>query len=162
VKEVVASIKKGRSFVSSGPLVEFELTDSGRSAKPGDEIAHARRIEGHVKVRAAPWVDVTSLEILAGVPAPPPAHGGAPPAGPTVSLLKVTIAPRPTQVGKEEGKLDELQARTIRYEGDVTLKPPDGARWIVAVVRGDRAMDDVLPFMPIQPLAFTNPIWLAK
>ena len=22
-------------------------------------------------------------------------------------------------------------------------------------------MDDVLPYMPIQPLAFTNPIWLS-
>jgi len=29
-------------------------------------------------------------------------------------------------------------------------------------VRGTRAMDDVLPYMPIQPLAFTNPIWLSR
>ena len=35
-------------------------------------------------------------------------------------------------------------------------------RWILAIVRGERQMDDALPFMPIQPLAFTNPIYLGK
>jgi len=41
--------------------------------------------------------------------------------------------------------------------------PFEGAsKFVVVVVRGNRTMDDVLPYMPIQPLAFTNPIWLAR
>jgi hypothetical protein len=164
-KEVVASLKKGRSFVSSGPIVEFELVDSGRSARPGDEVAHSKSMSGRIKVRAAPWVDVTSVEIIAGIPgAGSPPHGGGfvSPPGSTVSLFKALVPSRPTELGKEAGKLDEAQARTLRFETELSLKPPEGAKWIIAIVRGDRTMDDALPFMPIQPLAFTNPIWIGK
>jgi hypothetical protein len=63
-------------------------------------------------------------------------------------------------LGKEEGQLEEVQARTIRLDTDLSLRLPDGARWVIAVARGDRRMDDALPFMPIQPLAFTNPIYI--
>jgi hypothetical protein len=162
-KEVVASIKKGRSFVSSGPTIEVEIVDGTRAAKPGDEVAHNRNLFARLKVRAAPWVDVTSIEILAGLPPPPqPPHGGATTSGSTVSLFKTTIPSHPTQMGKEEGTLEEAHARTLRWEGEVALKIPETARWVVAMVRGDRAMDDALPFMPIQPLAFTNPIYIGK
>jgi hypothetical protein len=162
VKEVVASIKKGRSFVSSGPIIELDLTEQGRSAKPGDDLPHGRSIGGKLKVRAAPWIDVTSVEIIAGVAPAAAPHGGTGAPGSIVSLFKSAIASRPTQVGKEEGRLDEVQARTVRFETDLSLKPPAEARWVIAIVRGDRTMDDTIPFMPIQPLAFTNPIWLGK
>jgi hypothetical protein len=163
-KEVVASIKKGRSFVSSGPIIELELTEGGKVARPGDELPHVRALAGRLKIRAAPWVDVSSVEIIAGIPAPPPgaAPHGAPSPGSTVSLMKTAIPTRPTDLGKQEGKLEDVQAQTVRYEADLALKPPEGARWIIVVVRGDRLMDDALPFMPIQPMAFTNPIWLGK
>jgi hypothetical protein len=164
-KEVVASIKKGRSFVSSGPVIELELVEGGRTARPGDDLPHSKTIGGRIKVRAAPWIDVTSVEIIAGLPAPPPPpaqHGFNVPAGSIASLFKAAVVSHPTQLGKEEGKLEEAQARTVRFDGDLTLKVPDSARWIIAIVRGERAMDDALPFMPIQPLAFTNPIWLGK
>ena len=157
-KEVVLALKKGRSFVTSGPMVDFELVEAGRTAHPGDEIAHAGPISGHIRVRAAPWVDVTSVEVIAGLP--PPA-GTKAPFNATVSLYKTSVPSRPTAMGKEEGRLDEAQARTLRYESDVSLKVPEGAKWIIAIVRGERAMDDALPFMPIQPLAFTNPVWIA-
>ncbi len=153
-REVVAALKKGRGFVTSGPIIDFALLEGGRMARPGDEIAHRASLSGRLEVRAAPWVDVTSVEVLAGVPA----HGHGP--GSVVSLYKTTIPSKPTVLGKEEGSLEEAQARSIRLDTDLSLSIPDGARWIVAVTRGERRMDDALPFMPIQPLAFTNPIYV--
>jgi hypothetical protein len=108
---------------------------------------------------------VASIEILAGIPA----ASGASPATPLVAtpgrrevIFKTKVASRPTRLGKEEGTLEEAASRTVRFETELSLTIPEGARWIVVVVRGDRALDDALPFMPIQPLAFTNPIWLAR
>jgi hypothetical protein len=161
-KEVVAALKKGRSFVSSGPIIEFELYEGGRTARPGDELPKGGPLSGRLRVRAAPWLDVTSVEVIAGVPPlAPAAHAFNLPPGSIVSLFKAPIAGRPTQLGKEEGKLDEAQGRTIRLDTELALKVPEGARWIVVIARGERLMDDALPFMPIQPLAFTNPIYLA-
>ena len=155
-KEVVAALKKGKSFVSSGPIIELDLTAAGQRGKPGDELPRASALSGRLRVRAAPWIDVTSVEIIAGVPAAAPAPGS------TVSLFKSAIASRPLDVQKGEGKLDELHAQTIRFETELSLRPPPEARWVVVIVRGERLMDDALPFMPIQPLAFTNPIYLGK
>jgi hypothetical protein len=69
---------------------------------------------------------------------------------------------RPLGLGKEDGSLEEAATRSLRYDTSVTFQVPDNAKWIVVIVRGDRAMDDILPFMPVQPMAFTNPIWLAR
>jgi hypothetical protein len=153
-KEVVASLKRGRSFVSSGPLIELELGDGPRRARPGDELPRAASASGSLRVRAAPWIDVTSVEIVAG--AGPVGHGSV------ASLFKDAIAPRPLEVGPEPGSLEEAQARTIRYEADLSLELPEDARWVVAVVRGERKMDDALPFMPVQPMAFTNPVYIGR
>jgi hypothetical protein len=164
---VVAAIKKGRGFVTSGPMIEIELGPEGRSARPGDDLTASHgNLPGKLRVRAAPWVDVTSVEVIAGIPASPPQAGVVPTAmllptaGRREVLFKAKIPSRPTRLGKEEGTLEEAAARTVRFETDLSLTVPPGARWIAVVVRGDRALDDALPFMPIQPLAFTNPIWL--
>ena len=161
-KEVVAALKKGRSFVSSGPIIELELTSAGQRGRPGDDLPRTGVLGGRLRVRAAPWIDVTSVEVIAGVPPPPAGHGYGPSGGTTVSLFKSAISSRPLQIGKEEGTLDELQAKTIRFETELSLHPPPEARWVIAIVRGDRKMDDAIPFMPIQPLAFTNPVYLGK
>lgn len=133
-------------------------------------MARGASVPGKLRIRAAPWVDVTSVEVIAGFPPSPPSPApGAPTAAalvPTAGrrevLFKSKIPSRPTRLGKEEGTLEEAAARTVRLETDLSLAIPDGARWIAVVVRGDRALDDALPFMPIQPLAFTNPIWLTR
>ena len=156
VKEVVAAIKKGRSFVSSGPIIELELTAAGQRGKPGDDLPRTGALGGRLRVRAAPWIDVTSVEVIAGLP-PTPSTAGS-----TVSLFKSAIPSRPLQVEKEEGQLDDLQAQSIRFETELSLRPPPEARWVLVIVRGDRLMHDALPSMPIQPLAFTNPIYLGK
>jgi hypothetical protein len=84
------------------------------------------------------------------------------PVGTTAVVFRAAIPSRPTAMGKEEGTLDEASARTLRFDQDVTFEVPDGARWLVVIVKGERTLDDALPFMPVQPLGFTNPIWLSR
>ena len=91
---------------------------------------------------------------------PSPKDAASP--GTIVPLFKKSLPSRPTKLGAEEGTLEEAAARALRFESDLALQLPEGARWVVAVVRGDRPLDDALPFMPVQPLAFTNPIWIAR
>ncbi len=38
---------------------------------------------------------------------------------------------------------------------------PDNS-WVQVIARGDRRMDDVLPFMPVPPLGFTNPVYVVR
>jgi len=158
---VVGAIKRGRTMVTSGPMIELEVANEGRSARPGDEIAPPRGpLTGKLRVRAAPWVDATYVEVLAGVPGATSA--GAPTPGRREVVFKSNITSRPTKLGKEQGSLEEAGSRTVRFETDLSLSLPENARWIVVVVRGERKLDDALPFMPIQPLAFTSPIWIAR
>ncbi len=173
---VVAAIKKAHSFVTSGPLIDFELLGASggaeRVARPGDELPVPRNgvLRGRLRVRAAPWVDVTSAEVLVGVPSAQAAAGTPPSAstgpgalsGRREVLYRTKIASRPTRLGKEEGTLEQAAARTVRFETELSLSIPEGARWVVVVVRGERTLDDILPSMPIQPLAFTNPVWLSR
>jgi hypothetical protein len=187
---VVSAIKKGRGFVTSGPYIDVELGSEGKTARPGDELPVPKggSITARLRVRAAPWVDVTELEVVAGSPppgGPPPApkpkpkppsdesatgatsaapHPVMPPPQPgkVDVVFKVPIPSRPTQMGKEEGTLEDAQGRTARFDSDVTFKIPDTAKWVVVIVKGERPLDDALPFMPIQPLGFTNPVWLQR
>ncbi len=152
---VVAALKRGGSFVTSGPILEFQLEHDGRVAKVGDEIARGEKLGGHVRVRAAPWVDVTHVEILAGVP---PSQGDN--EGVIRTLWADEISTLPSRVGKEIGSIEQIATSTLRLDTDVDLNVPEGATWVVLVVKGDRSLDDVLPFMSAQPMGFTNPIWL--
>ncbi|MEO8798899.1 MAG: CehA/McbA family metallohydrolase [Polyangiaceae bacterium] len=141
---VVAAIKAGHSFVTSGPVIEVEAN----GAHPGDEATSADgTVVAHVRVRAAPWVDVTSVEIVVD--------------GATVKTFDV--ASRPTKTGPELGSTEEIEKRTIRFEADVPVTVgPMGKSWVCVVARGTRKLDDVLPFMPVQPFALTNPIWIGR
>jgi hypothetical protein len=139
---VVAAVKAGRGFVTSGPILSFDVS----GARPGEEMKlRGNTAVAHLKVSAAPWIDVRSIEILAG-------SGRA--------LFRTTLPAQDAVVGKEEGPLEEAIARSVRFDQTIPLTIPADAKWIVAVVRGDRAYDDVLPFMPVQPMAFTNPVWV--
>jgi hypothetical protein len=64
--------------------------------------------------------------------------------------------------GAELGDKAEAEARTIRYDADVSVPVGPESTWVVVVVRGDRRMDDALPFMPVPPRAFTNPIFVKR
>jgi hypothetical protein len=139
-------LKRGHAIVTSGPILDFDVD----GAKPGDEIAHASTVSAHVRVRAAPWIDVSTVELW---------EGSGPPAR-FMRAASIPVISRPTRVGQEAGSLDEARARTVRLETTQSIEVGEGATWIVAVARGTRRMDDVLPFMPVVPMAVTNPVWV--
>ncbi len=140
---VVANIKKGHATVTSGPIIEFVLAGTG----PGDEaLTTDDPLHGHLRVRAAPWVDVSRIEVVVG--------------GRIVQGFEV--ASRPTQLGPEEGTLEEAQARTVRFDRDIDVTVGAANGWVQVIVRGERRLDEVLPFMPVPPLAFTNPVYVVR
>jgi hypothetical protein len=56
------SLKKGRSFASNGPLVEFKANDKYR---PGDSFTSpGRKVEIWIRVQSAPWVAVDEVRLI--------------------------------------------------------------------------------------------------
>jgi hypothetical protein len=137
----VAAVKAGHSTVTSGPIVELEL----EGVRPGGDLVTSHdTVLGHLVIRAAPWIDVTSATIVA--------HG--------IVVQTFDVPARPTLTGPETGTLAEAEARTVRLDAEVRLDVGADPTWVMAVVRGTRTMDDILPFMPVPPFAFTNPIFI--
>jgi hypothetical protein len=138
---VISALKKGHAYVTSGPILDLEV----EGAHPGEEAsAVGGRVRAHITVRAAPWVDVTSVDIVVG--------------GRVVQTIP--IEPKKTITGPEEGSLRDAQLRTLRLEETVNVDVVPTEGWVLLVAHGTRKEDDVLPFMPVPPLAFTNPVWL--
>ncbi len=145
---VVANIKKGHTVVTSGPIVEFELG----GVHPGDELASSDDpLHGHLRVRAAPWIDVTQVEVLVGQ------VGG----GHKV-VQSFRVPTRPTVIGPELGTLAEAQERTVRFDRDIDVAVGPENGWVEVIVRGERRMDDVLPFMQVAPIGFTTPVYVVR
>jgi hypothetical protein len=145
---VVSNLMKGHATVTSGPILELSLG----GVHPCDEVATTdETVRGHLRIRAAPWMDVSRVEVVVGQ------IGGSYSVAQTFDVQQ-----RPTRVGTEEGPLAEVQARTIRFDRDldVPVGPENG--WIQVIARGDRRMDDVLPFMPVPPFSFTNPVYVVR
>jgi hypothetical protein len=140
---LIAALKAGRVFVTSGPMIDATINGQG----PGATVVvgeSAARL--HVMVRAAPWIDVSEVEVMLG----------------TTSIARVPVQPKPLAT-PPNADLPTLRAAMVRFQGDFEVPfSATGSKFVVVVVRGTRALDDVLPYMPIQPLAFTNPIWLAS
>ncbi len=137
---VVAALKAGHATVTSGPIIELEL----EKARPGDDlvVTSPRALIGRLVVRAAPWIDVSSAKIIIG--------------GRIAQTFD--IPSRPTMTGPEPGTLEEAAARTVRLDAEVRVESGAEPTWVIAIARGTRTLDDILPFMPIQPFAVTNPI----
>ena len=140
---VVANIKRGHATVTSGPIIEFELG----GGHPGDEVSTSEDpLHGHVRVRAAPWIDVTRVDVVVG--------------GRVARSFDVPS--RPTQLGVEPGTREEAAARTVRFDSDIDVAVGPDNGWVQIIARGERRMDDVLPFMPVPPFGFTNPIYVVR
>ncbi len=140
---LIASLKAGHAFVTSGPMVDATINGVG----PGNTVTTAERVARlHVSVRAAPWIDVSEVEVMLG--------------STSVARVQVSLPPKSAPPPVE---LAAAKTAAVRFERDFDV-PFDGAgpRFVVVVVRGTRVLSDVLPYMPVQPLAFTNPIWLAR
>jgi hypothetical protein len=60
--EIIRAIKAGRVVVTSGPVLDVEVDGKG----PGETAAGGKVKRMRVRVRAAPWIDVSEVEILLG------------------------------------------------------------------------------------------------
>ena len=55
------------------------------------------------------------------------------------------------------GRSTEAAARTIRFDRDIDVPVGPDNGWVQIIARGERRMDDVLPFMPVPPLRLHEP-----
>jgi hypothetical protein len=149
---VLAALREGHAFVTSGPFLEASVDDSGpgQVAIVRDGIARVR-----VVVRAPSWMALTRIEVWHegaivrsdAIPSPEPASAGP------------RDAPGGAQRGVRAVESPAPGASDLRVE--TTLEFPvarDG--YVVVLVRGERTMDVAFGRAGIPPLAFTNPIWL--
>ncbi len=59
---VVDSLRKGRSFVTNGPIVELTVNDKHL---PGDTLSAVEgEVEIHIEVRAASWISVDEVKVI--------------------------------------------------------------------------------------------------
>ncbi len=145
---VVANVKKGHAVVTIGPMIEVSFG----GARPGDEdLTMEDPVRGHLRVRAAPWIDVTHIDVVVGE------------VGGSWHVVQSFSSPgHPLEIGNEPGTLEEAAARTLRFDADIEVPVGPNNGWIQVIARGERRMDDILPFMPVPPLAFTNPIYVVR
>jgi hypothetical protein len=62
IAAVVESLKRGRSFVTNGPIIELTVNDSHL---PGDTLSTVEgEVEIHIEVRAAPWILVDEVRVI--------------------------------------------------------------------------------------------------
>jgi hypothetical protein len=62
IAAVVESLKRGRSFVTNGPIVELTVNDR---YLPGDTLSAVEgEVEVHIDVRAAPWILVDKARVF--------------------------------------------------------------------------------------------------
>ncbi len=62
ITAVVESLKRGRSFVTNGPIVELTVNDR---YLPGDTLSAVDgEVELHIEVRAAPWILVDEARVI--------------------------------------------------------------------------------------------------
>ena len=56
------ALRKGQSFTSNGPLVEFKINDIHR---PGDLVTESEgKVKVSIEVRSAPWISVDEIRLL--------------------------------------------------------------------------------------------------
>lgn len=164
VETTLDALRKGRGFVTSGPILDFTMLgdaviESGvntgadtnlaaadfHEAQPGGTLRWSASLSARVTIRAPPWLDVSSFEVIAG----------------NQQIHHQSLPARELAAGGDGGSNEEAIDRAVRFDGDIQLAIPPAARWVVLIARGDGADDDAIPGIRLRPLAFTQPIWLA-
>lgn len=106
-EEVIDSLRRGRVVVTSGPMLEVSVDGHG----PGDTVKLASKQAAlRIRVQAAPWIDVTQIEVLLG------------PEGRRVRFIPVT----------ERGKV-------VRYDQTIDLAV-SASTFVVVLVTGTKAL----------------------
>jgi hypothetical protein len=142
-REVVRAIKAGRVTASTAPLITLTaITDSGEVptgsiVKPGADGS----VQLHVVVDAAPWVDVSHVELL--IPAGPSCFRG----DPVCSRMTIPLEPLPAG-----------EAPVRRLDQIVRVGVPAKDTWIAAQVRGDKSLWPVVIPYEIPTLLLTDAV----
>lgn len=135
--DLVARVRDSREvFVTNGPFVRLDVGGVGIGG-----VAKGRVHEVTVKVEAAPWVDVTEVE------------------------LRLVRAPKPAErapvevVGPRSVTLAGARSRAAEVRFKVTV---DRDAALVAVARGRRPLSPVLlgDLEEIRPFAMTGAVWI--
>jgi hypothetical protein len=141
-REVVRAIKAGHVSVTTGPQITLTaLTGAGEvpagadSVKPGADGS----VQIHVIVDAAPWIDVSRVELL--VPAPAGCFRGDP-------CSRMTL---PLEPGLPQGTVRRLD-RVMR------VAVPQRDSWIAVQVFGDRSLWPVVIPYEIPTLLLTDAV----
>lgn len=132
---VIESIKKGRSFVTNGPIVELTVNDR---YLPGDTLSAANGEVGvSIEVRAAPWISVTEVRVIVNRE--------------TVRVLAVESAPGSVRRLRRSIRLDGAEDAFIVVEvtGAASLYP------VVQVQSKSGLRSDA-----VTPYALTNPVFV--
>ncbi len=62
VSAIIQALKKGQSFVSTGPIIEFTVNNT---SIPGNTIiVEKRKLDVGIKVQSAPWVSVDEVRVI--------------------------------------------------------------------------------------------------
>jgi hypothetical protein len=132
---LVEAMRRGRSFVSNGPIVQVSLDGS---AGPGDLHPAARgRARLAVRVRTAPWVAADSVELIVN--------------GTVRDTWPIVPAARPATGWRREADL--------RFEHDAWIVViVRGRRGLDPVVQARPSAAG--PGGPVLPFAITNPIFV--
>jgi hypothetical protein len=140
VAGLLAGLRQGKIVVTSGPFVE--VTQGGRG--PGEAlVVEGGKARVRVKVRAAPWVDTTEVEVFVG----------------GKSALRRELPEGPTRrVGSPEGSLEDGRRAAVRLDETLEVPVAPGARGLVVVVRGRRKVGEILPYLDWAPRAIVNPM----
>jgi hypothetical protein len=130
---IVAAIKRGQSYVTSGPFVRLRVQNGG----PGDTVrAESGVVLLSVEVRAAPWVPTERLAIYVGtervhtlaMPAPEP------PGAPRDPALRIAVRDLPLTVSRDD--------------------------FVTVRVESGRTLDHYLGRGAAQSFAFTSPVYV--
>ncbi len=141
-REVVRAIKAGRVTATTAPMISLTaLTDTGEVpagslVKPGADGS----VQIRVVVDAAPWVDVTHVELL--VPAANCFRGD-----PVCSRMTLTLEP-----------LAPGEVPVRRLDRIVRVGVPARDTWIAAQVKGDRSLWPVVIPYEIPTLLLTDAV----
>lgn len=124
----MSALKAGQALVTSGPFIRASVRKHG----PGSvAVINQRKFELEVAVEAAPWIDVSQIEVLAGTQ------------GKRIHFESIKAKP---------GQVE-------RYKRSLKLELPAGAEFIIVVAQGARGLPNVAREYTV-PFGFTNPIWL--
>lgn len=142
VDATLRALRAGKVQATTGPVLALEV--DGKQVGETRALAAGKKMRVHLEVYAAPWIDVTHVDLYLGQHV----------------ALSLPVDPVPLRVGPEPGDPPERFARALRLVRDLELDTPAGPSFVVAVARGDKKLEWVLPATALPPLAITNPVWL--